>query len=80
MQNTRKLQSKLCGSFGLTASPGHIPAPPDQLKIVVKFNPKLISVIMLVRSFSTSQAPSAEEKIAFLLSFYVIYSAKEKQQ
>ena len=76
MQSTRKLQSKLYGSFGQMSSPGQIPAPPDQLKIIVNFNP----VIMLVLSFSRSQSASAEGKIAFRLSFYVIHSAKEKQE
>ena len=68
MQNTRKLQFKLCGYFGQMPSPGEIPARPDQLKIIVNFNPKLISVIMLVLSFSRSQT-SAKEKIALFHSF-----------
>ena len=57
-------------------SSGQILAPTDQLKIIVNFNPRLISVIMLVFSFSRSKTSSAKEKIAFIVSFYFIHSAK----
>ena len=80
MQNTRKLQSEICGSFGQKPIPGQIPALSDQFKIMLTLNPRLIFVIMLLLSFSRSQTPTAKEKIAFLLSFYVIRPAKEKQQ
>ena len=47
-------------------SPGQILELLDQIKTIVDFHPRLISVIVLVLSFSRSQTPSTEEKIAFL--------------
>ena len=80
MQNTQKLQSEIGGSFGQMPSPGQNSAPPDQLKIIVNFNPRLISIMMLVLSFSSSQTPAAKERIVSFHSFYFSYLAKEKQQ